>query len=151
MQSLFGGILGNVAPDDDARAGGNGRGQGGPRGREFSFNFPGGGQGRVVFGSFNGRTGQAGPFEPIQAGGLDASVYHQGILPPADKPFSFFPGFAAPPQGPGGRQLGGMHGSDDPMGGTDLVRSTCVKPPWLSFYLDTGTYANRLPRRNDAA
>ncbi len=47
-------------------------GQASAGGRTWTFNVPGGGQGRVMFGGFNGQMGAFGPMGGDQAGGLDS-------------------------------------------------------------------------------
>ena len=74
MQSLFSNFFGATAQDSEgpgtvARNGG----QRGAGGRSITFNFPGGGQGRVMFGSFNGQMGPSGSGGD-QMGGLDSQV-----------------------------------------------------------------------------
>lgn len=80
LENLIGGLFGGGASSSNAAtqaagqrpgSAGNGSGDRGGSGsdrggntREWSFNFPGGGQGRVVFGTFNGAGGMQG-FQPI--------------------------------------------------------------------------------------
>ena len=84
MQSLFGGFFGGgpqdgesstlTRPNNSANSGIVG--SSGGSGRAYTFNFPGGGQGRVVFGSFNGQIG-GNPFGPMNGdhqGGLESYV-----------------------------------------------------------------------------
>ncbi|GFZ49583.1 hypothetical protein JCM24511_07703 [Saitozyma sp. JCM 24511] len=86
-----------------------GGGNGG-NGRTFTFNFPGGGQGRVVFGNISGHVGGGmGPFGPV---GGDP---HDGFG-------GFFPGFPPPPRGQNGQQ-DGPHGPEQPLAGADLLRA----------------------------
>lgn len=80
LENLIGGLFGGGAsspnhaaaqggqrPGSAGSGSGDRDGSGSSRGgntREWSFNFPGGGQGRVVFGTFNGAGGMQG-FQPI--------------------------------------------------------------------------------------
>ncbi|ORY35545.1 hypothetical protein BCR39DRAFT_555693 [Naematelia encephala] len=141
MQHLFGSLFGAAAsnagqeragPDPSSpggssapRTGVSGLGQNqGAGGRTFTWNFPGGGQGRVVFGTMGGQMGGmgqvGGPFGPGGDDGLDA----------------FFSGFGARPGGQQNR-AGGLN---DPMAGDDLLRGLMeimsgepgVMPPFLT-------------------
>ncbi|OCF37961.1 hypothetical protein I316_00185 [Kwoniella heveanensis BCC8398] len=129
LSSLFGNILGAAAghgSSQNQNAGGqrNTEAQSAPSGsgsspnrgqvpggsRTFQFNFPGGGRGQVVFGSFGGGMGPFGPTGQ-QGGGVDFE--------------SFFPQGFGQPLRPGARRQdsGQPLGPGDPMDGSELLRA----------------------------
>lgn len=123
FSSLLGNILGAAAgPSTPGQGQGQegsyanrGGGSGSPQGsgaRSFEFNFPGGGRGQVMFGSFGGNIGrqgapQMGPFGPVGDNG--------------DPLGSFFPGFN-PPR-PDGQRLGNPPQAGQPPDGLELLRA----------------------------
>ncbi|WVR07511.1 hypothetical protein IAU60_004553 [Kwoniella sp. DSM 27419] len=131
LSSFFGNILGaatNYRPEDHRHDGEQAdqaspsrtnpnRNQSAGGSRTFQFNFPGGGRGQVVFGSFGGGQGMAGgmgPFGPTgqTTGGTD----FQSLFPPGFGPGPFHNqgqrGQDRPTGGPG-----------DPMDGSDLLQA----------------------------
>lgn len=119
MQSIFGNFFSPVAQDAQqststiARNNNlNQEAQGSGGGRALTFNFPGGGRGRVMFGSINGQMGPFGPMGDNQPGGLETYVCKLKLR--LANRLRFFPGFAAPPRDSGAQRLGGSNGDPPP-------------------------------------
>ncbi|KAK8854767.1 hypothetical protein IAR55_003506 [Kwoniella newhampshirensis] len=129
FSNLFGNLLGAAATNqgqeghDGQMTGGEGepsgsrrsspnrnQGPGGPR--TFTFNFPGGGRGQVMFGGFGGNLGSGGmgAFGPAGTAG--------------ENPFeSFFPPGIAPPRRARNQQGQPLGGPGDSLDGAELLRA----------------------------